>query len=179
MSRRDLLLVELAARITVEGARRVAIDGVDGAGKTTFADDLAAALGTSHARVQADDHLNPPQVRHARGRDDPAGFWLDSYDLESLRCAVDSAGPCVVDGLFLHRDELVGLWDFSIWLEVPFAVSVGRLAVRDGSSPDPDDASQRRYVDGQLLYFAACEPWTRASLVVENSDVESPMLVEV
>lgn len=179
MSRRDLLLAELAARITVDGARRVAIDGVDGAGKTTFADDLAAALGSPQARVRADEHLNPSGVRHARGRGDPMGFWLDSYDHVSLRAAVLAAEPCVVDGLFLHRDELVDVWDFSVWLEVPFAVSVGRLAARDGSSPDPEDASQCRYVEGQLLYFEACEPWRRASLVVENSDVESPMLVEV
>ena len=179
MSRRDLLLVELAAQISVAGARRVAVDGVDGAGKTSFADELATTLGASHARVSADDHLNPPDVRHARGRDDPMGFWLDSYDHQSLREAVSSATPCVVDGMFLHRDELLDQWDFSIWLDVPFAVSVGRMAERDGSSPNPDDPSLRRYVQGQRLYFEACEPWRRATLVVENSDLESPVLVEV
>ncbi len=43
----------------------------------------------------------------------------------------------VVDGLFLHRPELAGLWDFTIFLEVPFEVTAARMAERDGSSPDP------------------------------------------
>ncbi|WP_330276758.1 hypothetical protein OG205_14535 [Lentzea sp. NBC_00516] len=32
----------------------------------------------------------------------------------------------LVDGIFLHRDELVRHWDFSVFLDVGFAVSVAR-----------------------------------------------------
>ncbi len=42
----------------------------------------------------------------------------------------------VIDGIFLHRDELVEAWDYSIFLDVPFEVSVARMAVRDGSAAD-------------------------------------------
>jgi uridine kinase len=75
----------------------------------------------------------------------------------------------VVDGVFLHRDELVQHWDFSVFLEVPFAVSIARMAARDGTSADPGDPGNLRYVRGQQLYFAACEPWLRASLVIDHS----------
>src|SRR5262249_546557 len=51
----------------------------------------------------------------------------------------------IVDGLFLHRDELRTVWDFSVFLDVPFEVSVARMAVRDGSHPDPADPSMARY----------------------------------
>jgi uridine kinase len=82
----------------------------------------------------------------------------------------------VLDGIFLHRPELRGYWDLSVFLDVPFATSVARLAVRDGSDPHPDAPSNRRYVEGQRRYLAACEPHLHATFVVDNSDLEAPRL---
>jgi uridine kinase len=79
--------------------------------------------------------------------------------------------------LFLHRDELAGVWDFSVFLDAPFKVTVARLAQRDGSHPDPTHPSVARYVDGQRLYFAACSPWQRANLVIDNTDVAHPTIL--
>ena len=67
---------------------RVAIDGVDGAGKTTLADALAplvAAQGRPTIRASVDDFHHPRSVRYARGRYSPDGFYLDSYDYDSFR----------------------------------------------------------------------------------------------
>ena len=67
---------------------RVAIDGVDGAGKTTLADALAplvAAQGRPVIRASVDDFHNPRSLRYARGRYSPDGFYLDSYDYDSFR----------------------------------------------------------------------------------------------
>ena len=50
----------------------------------------------------------------------------------------------VLDGLFLHRDELAGVWDLSVFLRVPFEVTAARMAVRDGTAPDPTDPSLAR-----------------------------------
>jgi len=75
----------------------------------------------------------------------------------------------LVEGLFLHRDELVSRWDASIFLDVPFAETARRMAIRDGSHSDPDHASMRRYVGGQRIYYAAARPWERATLVVDNT----------
>ena len=74
----------------------------------------------------------------------------------------------IVEGMFLHRDELRDAWDMSVFSNVPFAVSVRRLAERDGTNPNPDDPSVRRYVEGQRIYLAACEPDQRATHVVAN-----------
>jgi uridine kinase len=67
---------------------RIAIDGVDGAGKTTLADALAplvAAQGRPVIRASVDDFHNPRSLRYAHGRYSPDGFYLDSYDYDSFR----------------------------------------------------------------------------------------------
>ncbi|MCT6735942.1 MULTISPECIES: nucleoside/nucleotide kinase family protein [Rhodococcus] len=76
----------LAAEIyALRGSPVVAIDGVDGSGKTTFTKSLAAQLNERPAIViHVDDFLKPPEIRHRRGRLSPEGFWLDSYDYDAL-----------------------------------------------------------------------------------------------
>ena len=67
---------------------RIAIDGVDGAGKTALADalvPLVSALGRPVIRVSVDDFHLPGAARYARGRYSPDGYYLDSYDYDALR----------------------------------------------------------------------------------------------
>lgn len=192
---------------------RVGVDGVDGAGKTVFAAELAQALrelGRPVVELSVDGWHRVRAERHARGRQSPQGFWLDSFDYDRLLAeALLPLGPggsrryraaghdvrtdevlrpapieapvgavVVVDGLFLHRAELEGAFDFTIFVEVPFEVSAARMAVRDGSPADPTHPELRRYVEGQRTYFAQRSPWERADLVIDNTDLERPFLVE-
>lgn len=83
----------------------------------------------------------------------------------------------IVDGMFLHRAELDGVFAVSAFLDVPFHVTLQRMAARDGSYPDPNHPSQRRYVQGQKLYCAARDPARRASLIVDNSDFSTPVVI--
>jgi len=180
----------------------VAVDGVDGSGKTTFAAHLAAAYeGRPVVVVHEDDFLNPRHVRYRRGRDSPEGFFLDTYDLPALIANVldplsregqgritpmvfdhradatvppapvdvPSDGVVIVEGMFLHRDELAGRWDLSVFLDVPFRETARRMALRDGSEPDPEHPSLRRYVEGQRIYLARCHPHERATFVIHNT----------
>jgi uridine kinase len=94
------LVAHVAARVpAAQGADcvRVGVDGVDGAGKTVFAGELAAALdelGRPVVQVSADDWHQVRELRHARGRHSPEGFWLDSYDYPRLRAEVlEPLGP--------------------------------------------------------------------------------------
>jgi len=66
----------------------------------------------------------------------------------------------LLDGLFLHRPELLGRWDASILLDVPPTVSAQRLLEREGAP------TRHRYVRGQELYFEAADPAAHASLVL-------------
>jgi uridine kinase len=73
----------------------------------------------------------------------------------------------------------VGVWDFSIFLDVPFEVTAKRMATRDGTIPDPQHASMRRYVAAQQPYFEECTPHQRASVVIDNAVLNAPRLVRV
>ncbi|WP_231939744.1 nucleoside/nucleotide kinase family protein [Brevibacterium siliguriense] len=197
----------------------MALDGVDGAGKTTIARELvdlaeenAGNSWTAPARpvasVGIDGFHHPRAVRHADGTG-PETFYRSSYDynafLESVvgpfrrgeaiipsSWDVDADLPvesqprilpsdCVllVEGIFLHRPELVDLWDASVWIEVPFEVSVPRGNERFPGrfDADPEDRSNRRYVGGQRLYFAEASPCEKATWVLDNRDLERPALV--
>lgn len=215
---RDRVLAQVADAVpdprTLGRPVRVGVDGVDGAGKTTFAHELAEVLradGRDVMHASVDGFHRSAQERYRRGRTSPEGFFLDSYDLDAFRSVLldplgpDHRGPrlvrtavrdvttdadpgtpwvdasdtttLVVDGIFLHRDELADVWDLSIWLDAPFDVTYARMAVRDGCPPDPFDPANRRYREGQLLYLAACSPATRADVVVGNGDAEAPRVL--
>ena len=191
---------------------RVAIDGVDGAGKTHFADELGEVLrasGRSVIRASVDGFHNPRSIRYRLGRDSPEGFFHDSYDYEQLKAALldplspggsghyrtavfdhrsdrpvsapnGAAAPgaiLLLDGIFLHRPELRTYWDYSIFLEVAFAVSIPRGAQRGEASPDPRAASNQRYVRGQELYLRTCEPTRFATVTINNDDLLAPYIV--
>lgn len=181
----------------------VAVDGVDGSGKTTFAARLAsryADAGRAVHIVHMDDFLNPRAVRYRLGRGSPDGFVRDTYNLPAFTANVLDAlhrnGHCrivckafdyrtdrplhddpvdvaggdvvIVEGMFMHRDELANTWDLSVFLDVPFETSVARMAARDGTNPDPDHASNRRYVEGQRIYLTSCDPRRRATFALPN-----------
>ncbi len=83
----------------------------------------------------------------------------------------------LVDGLFLHREELVSAWDLSVFLDVPFEVTAKRMAIRDRTHPDPNHPSMQRYVEGQRIYFRSCSPHQRATLLIDNRDFEAPRII--
>jgi uridine kinase len=67
---------------------RVAIDGIDAAGKTTLADELAPlveARGRPVIRASLDGFHRPRTERYRQGTDSPAGYYQNSFDYEALR----------------------------------------------------------------------------------------------
>ena len=215
MPKRLQLLNELTAKILVlptTSTLRIGVDGVDGAGKTVFADELAEVLNMSSRpliRASVDGFHNPKSVRYRLGKGSPEGFFRDSYDYPALKTALlDPLSPggtgryrtavfdhrtdkpveipeeqvmpgsiLIVDGIFLHRPELRAYWDFSVFLEVDFSISIPRGAGRGEGSPDPHAPENRRYVEGQRLYFKECRPEQYATMVVNNERLEEPFIV--
>ena len=91
---RPRIIDHLAAQVAaIERAHptRVAIDGIDAAGKTTFADELGLALaarGRAILRASIDDFHNPAEARYRRGRLSPEGYFHDAFDYARLNEAL-------------------------------------------------------------------------------------------
>lgn len=83
----------------------------------------------------------------------------------------------IVDGVFLNRDELSAIWNYSIYLEVPWSVAFARLAEQFGVDPDPEAPSNGVCRQGQELYLADAFPRWRADAIVDNTDAERPTRV--
>lgn len=158
-------------------------------------------------QVSIDGFHHPRAARHNAGAG-PEGFYRGSYRYpEFQQCVVDplrrgaqitpaiwdvardepvnadpvTVPPCgivLVDGIFLHRPELIDLWDATVWLEVPFSVSVPRGNARFAGwhDPDPEAASNNRYVYGQRLYLQEADPRSRADWIFDNTDLARPHL---
>lgn len=211
---RAAFLAELTRRIVSTrplGVARIAITGVDGAGKTSLANELAPLVDAHRPSIRAsiDGFHNPRAIRHARGRASPEGFYRDSFNLTEFRQALleplapggsrryrtaaydhrtDTAvameehiapanAVLVVDGIFLQRPELDGIWDLTIFLDVPFAQTFARMAVRDGSPADETDPANQRYRQGQQLYLEACQPQARARILVDYANLDAPQII--
>ncbi|MGB7016253.1 MAG: hypothetical protein WBD69_09945 [Candidatus Cybelea sp.] len=99
MQRKILLrrLCESVVALEQNGPIRVAIDGIDGAGKTTLADELVPFIeghGRTVIRASVDGFHRPREARYRRGIDSPEGFYRDSFDYGLLRSALlDPLGP--------------------------------------------------------------------------------------
>lgn len=196
----DLLAVHPRGRIIV------AIDGVDGAGKTVFADawgDVLRERGAHVLRATIDDFLRPKNERYARGRDSAEGYYRDSHDLAALRAALvepfrsgaDSVALQVFDGA---HDEPLEVRERSIpadayllldgiFLHRPetrglFHRSVWLdvpLEVQQARlrARDGEHSLAPRYTEGQQLYLTEAKPRRAATVIVDNSDAEHPRQV--
>jgi uridine kinase len=215
---RNYLLDSVASRVSSLKSShtiRVAIDGVDAAGKTTLADELAdrlRQLGRLVVRSGIDGFHRPRQDRYARGFDCPEGYYHDSFNLDGLvetllrplgpggtgyyRTAIfdyrkempvespkTKVGPEAIllfDGIFLLRPELRSFWEYTIFVRAQFDETLRRALVRDLALwADAKKIEQRylsRYIPGQKLYLAECNPEKNADLVIDNNDPSNPFV---
>lgn len=71
----------------------------------------------------------------------------------------------VLDGVFLHRPDLAGLWNYSIWLSTPLLESDDEEITRDAAA---DEA-----------YLKDANPSENATTIIDNQDVDHPRRVFV
>src|SRR5262245_50966122 len=91
MNSRAKFLSDLAEKIAAlekDRVQRVGIDGVDGIGKTTLANQLAPiveALWPPVIRGSVDGFHHPRVIRYRLGKASPEGFFRDSYNYPELK----------------------------------------------------------------------------------------------
>ncbi|MEU9128418.1 uridylate kinase [Kitasatospora sp. NPDC048540] len=86
----------------------------------------------------------------------------------------------VVDGSFLQRGELAGLWDEVVFTDTGFPVARRRGTRRDtelmGSLAQAERAFDNRYHAACRRYLAEADPVAHATIVVGNDDLDHPVL---
>jgi uridine kinase len=220
MTQRQLFeqLAAYLCNIELSHPMRVAVDGIDAAGKTTLANTLAPVLqqhGRSVIRASIDSFHNPRAIRYARGSSSPEGYYYDSFDYVALkRLLLIPLGPegsrayreavfdhrtdapvlvperyappdaiLLFDGVFLFRPELAAFWDVKMFVDITFEESIARAAQRDldlfGTAEAVQARYRERYVPGQRLYFGLCDPRAQAHLIINNNDLNEPIITLV
>jgi uridine kinase len=165
----------LAAVHASDRLTRIGIDGVDGAGKTHLAEELAQELTARRrpaVRVTLDQFEQPTAERYTRGDLSPEGYYLDAFDLERFRAHVLSVeGPpelvVLADGVFFQRPELADLWDATVWVEADLDVAARRGAERNlvwfDSLDETHERYRTRYLPAQRRYIEEQRPHERAT----------------
>jgi len=183
--------------VTVFGSRdaivaQVAIDGLDGSGKSRFADALARACagqGIPATVVRVDDFRRPDVLVGVDATHETDAYYQGYYDFAAvdrrLAEAADSqeragAALIIVEGVFVLRSRVAASAPL-VLLEVDRGVALARIRARDAAAgrgnDEIDRRIQRRYLPAQDRYRAAFDPVRRAALVVDNSDWAAPRVV--
>lgn len=81
-------LGDLILKLNRDHPIRVAIDGLDAAGKTSLADELTPIIkksGRHVIRISLDEFHRPRHERYQRGEFSPEGYYYDSFDYQAIQ----------------------------------------------------------------------------------------------
>lgn len=151
----------------------IAVDGEDGAGKTRFADHLAAVFaedGSPVLRATLDDFHRPRSERYRRGRSSPEGFYRDSYDYDAFRrLLIEPFRTGAEGGVRLAAFDLVA----DLPVDAPtVSVPTDAVLVVDGIF-----ANRPELRGIWQLYLKEARPRTAADAIVDNTDPTAPRRV--
>jgi uridine kinase len=173
------------------GARLVvAVDGLDGSGKSRFAASVAAAVsagGRPASLLHVDDFRRATDFSQLTPEAESAVYYERYFDFAAVGEALsawvqDGADGAVIilEGVMLLRAALPPRTPLIV-LEVSAAEARRRILARDqakGRTPDEIAGRiDRRYFPAQARYRAACDPLGLADLVIDNEDWAHPHVV--
>ena len=172
--------------------RIVAVDGLDGSGKSQFAAVLAAACvadGVAATVLHVDDFKRDLDFAGLDADAEASLYYERYYDLAALdgRLAsflADRAGDgglAIVEGVFTLRVPAVAAGAALVMLTVSPDEARRRILARDRlkgrTEQEINHRIARRYFPAQARYRADLDPDGRAAAIVDNDDWRRPRVV--
>jgi uridine kinase len=166
--------------------RIVAVDGLDGSGKSRLGEALAQACevaGTPALLLHVDDGKRELDFAGLDHEAEAALYYERYYDFDAVerRLAAFEQGIAIVEGVFCLRVPTVAASAELIVLSVSAKEAQRRILERDRSKGRTDQdigrRIDRRYFPGQWRYHAEYDPMSRASVVIDNDDWRQPRIV--
>jgi uridine kinase len=106
---------------------------------------------------------------------------LTQIDHSVVTTAMSDDAVLIVDGVFACRPELDRYWDLRVWLEIDPELSVRRGSERDaemeGDAASAEALHRDRYLPAELLYIEEVDPRSLVDVIVDNSNVDHPVLM--
>ncbi|HET9109333.1 MAG TPA: hypothetical protein VFN78_00780 [Ktedonobacterales bacterium] len=185
-----MTIERIAASIKQQGEKTkpvlIGIEGYGGAGKTTFAQKLAAALGDAFV-VSLDDFIVKEKL--AEPSWDSGAFDRERLARQVLRPAHDGqpiayqrldwgtdtlsdpvivpeVAYLIVEGISAYHPSLERYYDVKIWVETPLAIAEARGHARDGGSENA--AFWELWAQNDIAYQQQYHPEARADVVYVN-----------
>lgn len=172
----------------------VGIDGLSGAGKTTFVKELERELKKECpvTVIHLDDHIVKAERRYNTGYEQWYEYYSLQWDIEMLIASLfqnihdaeeitlpfyekpmDSITykkiklePIIlIEGVFLQRNEWIKYYDFTIFLDCPKELRYKRILKRDGFYEGMIDKYKRRYWPAEEYYLIYEKPMEQASKI--------------
>jgi uridine kinase len=168
----------------------VAVDGLDGSGKSRFAGSLAAALSAVErpaSLLHVDDFRRPTDFSQLAPEGEAELYYERYFDFGAVGDALSAwvggaadGAVLILEGVMLLRAALPAGTPLIV-LEVSAAEARRRILARDqakGRTPEEIAGRiDRRYFPAQARYRDACNPLGLADLVIDNEDWARPRVV--
>ncbi len=165
----------------------IGIEGYGGSGKTTFAAQLAAALGDAFVAAVDDfivkDKLTQPswengafdldrlerQVLAPATNGQPIRYQRLEWSTNTLGTpvAVPDVDYLLVEGITAYHPTIEHYYDVKIWIEIPVQLALQRGRARDGSNDNA--ALWDLWADNDLAYQRQHHPERRADYIFRNA----------
>lgn len=100
----------------------------------------------------------------------------DSYHISKMDIPIGSI--VIIEGIFLQRPELHGVFDYMIYIDIPEDVRLRRVLERDsyiGSREQIREKYAQRYFPAERRYLAACAPQENADFLMTENMLASVM----
>lgn len=154
-------MIQTIQRITAKRSCIIGIDGLGGAGKTSYAQHLADQLQTPFV-FSIDDFIHPRAIRYSKRVDEWKSYYIDQWRYDELiekllkplqngdavqtiielyvkekdgyrevNYSIPRHSIVIVEGVFLQREELKPFWDYVVYIEVPEHIRLARVLKRD------------------------------------------------